>query len=48
MDTACTKTGDFIFEYLREFEAEFKKVLTRESNAQWELIDEKKLRLKIS
>jgi hypothetical protein len=27
------KTGDFIVEYLRKFEAEFKKALTHESGA---------------
>jgi hypothetical protein len=36
-----TKIGDFIVDFLREFEAIFKKALTRESGAYKELFDEK-------
>jgi hypothetical protein len=32
-DTAVTKIGDFIVDFLREFEATFKKALTRVSGA---------------
>jgi hypothetical protein len=47
IDTAGAKIGDFIVEYLREFEAICKKALTRESEAQVGLFDEKNQRLKI-
>jgi hypothetical protein len=40
IDTCLHKIGDFIVEYLREFEAIFKKALYR--GAQGELFDEKK------
>jgi hypothetical protein len=36
-----TKIGDFIVNFLREFEAKFKKALTCESGAKGELFDEK-------
>jgi hypothetical protein len=36
-----TKKGDFIVEYLREYEAICKKALIRVSGAQMELFDEK-------
>jgi hypothetical protein len=41
IDTTCTIIGDFIVEYLSEFEAEFKKVLGHESGAQGRFFDEK-------
>jgi hypothetical protein len=37
-----TKSDDFIVDFLREFEAIFKKALTRVSGALGELLDEKK------
>jgi hypothetical protein len=43
-----TKKVDFIVEYLREYEAIYKKALTRVSGAQMELFDEKNRRSKIS
>jgi hypothetical protein len=42
-----TKIGDFIFDFLREFEAIFKKALIRVSGTKGELFDEKKQRSKI-
>jgi hypothetical protein len=41
IDTACAIIGDFIVEYLREFEAELKKALARESGAQRRFLGEK-------
>jgi hypothetical protein len=43
-----TEKVDFIFEYLREYEAICKKALTRVSEAQMEFFDEKNQRSKIS
>jgi hypothetical protein len=48
IDTADHKKVDFIVEYLREYEAICKKVLTRGSRAQMELFDEKNQRSKSS
>jgi hypothetical protein len=42
------KIGNFIVDSLREFEAIFKKALTRVSGAYGELFDEKNHRSKIS
>jgi hypothetical protein len=42
-----TKIGDFIVDFLCEFEAIFKKALTRVSGAYGELFDEKTRRSKI-
>jgi hypothetical protein len=47
-DTAVLKIGDFIVDFLREFEAIFKKALTRVSGALEVLIFEKKQRSRIS
>jgi hypothetical protein len=33
LDTAVRKTGNFVVDFLREFEAIFKKAFTRESGA---------------
>jgi hypothetical protein len=40
-----TKSDDFIVDFLREFEAIFKKALTRVSGALGELLDEKKTKV---
>jgi hypothetical protein len=41
-----TKIGDFVVNFLREFESIFKKALTRESGAYGKLFDEKNQRSK--
>jgi hypothetical protein len=47
IDTAVTKIGDFIVDFIREFETIFKKTLTRVSGAKGELFDEKKIEVEI-
>jgi hypothetical protein len=40
-DTTCTKIGDDLkVEYLRKYEADFKKAFVRESGAQGEFLDQ--------
>jgi hypothetical protein len=41
IDTACAIIGDFIVEFLREYEAELKKALVRESGAERRFFGEK-------